>query len=388
MTPAARYAAAIDILDKILSGEAAEKALTNWARSNRFAGSGDRNALRDIVFDVLRCKRSFAGFGGAETGRGLVLGALRAAGIAPETVFGAAGYAPAALTDAEIEAGGTPAGLAALDCPDWLGPELRRSLGDDFEQVMLSLRSRAPLFLRVNGRKSTPKAAVRALAAEGILAQPHALAQTALEVVENPRKVQPSKCFQSGMVELQDAASQAIVEMLPLVPNQRVLDYCAGGGGKTLAMAGLCDARFFAHDISIARMKDIPARSKRAGVRVEVLSPSALTSSGSFDLVFADAPCSGSGSWRRAPEAKWALTADRLTELCAIQAEVMDKSSELVAQDGVFAYATCSLLKVENEDQVNAFLRRHPAWQLVAQKTLTPLDGGDGFYAATFKRIL
>jgi 16S rRNA (cytosine967-C5)-methyltransferase len=151
-------------------------------------------------------------------------------------------------------------------------------------------------------------------------------------------------------------------------------------------MAGVCDARIFAHDIAPARMKDIPSRSKRAGVRIEVLSPSALAQAGRFDLVFADAPCSGSGSWRRAPEAKWALSTERLAELCKSQADVMDRASGCVSETGIFAYATCSLLQVENEDQVNAFLQRNPDWSLETQRKLTPLDGGDGFYIAIFRR--
>lgn len=387
MTPAARYAAAIEILDKTLAGEAAEKALTNWARSNRFAGSGDRHALRDIVFDALRCKRSFASLGGAQTGRGLVLGALRSAGIAPETIFAGTGYAPAALTPDEAQGGAQPPKLAALDCPEWLAPELQRALGPDFEPVLRCLQTRAPVFLRVNLRKTTREAASTALAHEGIGTQPNPLAKTALEVTENPRKVQSSKAFQAGLVELQDAASQAIVEMLPLSAQMRVLDYCAGGGGKSLAMAGLCDARYFAHDIAPARMKDLPVRAKRAGVRIETLASSALRGAGRFDLVFADAPCSGSGSWRRAPEAKWALTPDRLAELCRIQAEVMDKASALVQPEGIFAYATCSLLQAENQDQLAAFLQRHAGWSVIAQQTLTPLDGGDGFFIAILKRV-
>lgn len=385
MTPAARHAAAIEILDKLLSGEAAEKALTNWARSNRFAGSGDRHAVRDIVFDALRCKRSYTSLGGAQTGRGLVLGALRATGVAPETVFTGAGYAPAALSAEESAAGLVPSGAAALDCPDWLVPELKRSLGTKFAPVMQRLQSRAPVFLRANLRKASPEAAMDALAQEGITTSPHPLARTALEVTENPRRVQGSKAFLSGLVELQDAASQAVVETLALTPHMRVLDYCAGGGGKSLAMAGGGDARFFAHDIAPGRMKDLPIRAKRAGVRIETLATAALQKADGFDLVLADAPCSGSGSWRRAPEAKWALTPDRLAHLCQTQAEVMDAASALVRGDGIFAYATCSLLQMENEDQVTAFLGRNAGWTLLQQRVLTPLEGGDGFYIAVLR---
>lgn len=386
MTPAARYGAAIDILDKMLAGEAAEKALTNWARSNRFAGSGDRHALRDIVYDALRCKRSFAALGGGLNGRGLILGALRAAGTDPETVFSGVGYAPVALSDQESVGPGALTDLEALDCPEWLAPELRRSLGTDFEPVLHCLQSRAPVFLRANLRKGTRDTAQKALMGEGITTKINDLSKTALEVTENPRKVQTSNSFLAGLIELQDAASQAIVDLLPLKPRIRILDYCAGGGGKSLAMAGACDAQFFAHDIQPARMKDLPVRAKRAGAKVETLSTAALPKAGVFDLVLADAPCSGSGSWRRAPEAKWALTPNRLAELCAIQADVMEKASAFVAPKGAFAYATCSLLGVENGDQVSAFINRHPRWSIINQKTFTPLEGGDGFYIAILAR--
>ena len=382
MTPAARYAAAIIILDKVLAGEAAEKALTNWARGNRFAGSGDRHALRDIVFDVMRCKRSFGVRGGAETGRGLVLGALRAAGIAPGMMFTGQGYAPAALTQDEELAGTVPVGLAAFDCPDWLGPALQASLGDGFAPIMQALQSRAPVFLRVNLRKADVKSAMVALAKDGIETEPDPLATTALTVLTNPRKIQTSKAFLSGLVELQDAASQAIVEMLPLTSAARILDYCAGGGGKTLAMAALSNARFFAHDAAPNRMRDLPARAKRAGVRVDLIDTKTLATSEPFDLVLADAPCSGSGSWRRAPEAKWALTPERLETLHKTQAEIMDAASQLTRKGGVFAYATCSLLRSENQDQVAAFLARHEDWKVLESRVLTPEDGGDGFFIA------
>ncbi len=387
MTPAARYAAAIAILDKVLGGAAAEKELITWARANRYAGSGDRHAVRDIVFDALRCKRSYACLGGAQTGRGLVLGGVRAQGIAAETVFSGAGYGPAALTPEESDAGAPPSGAAALDCPDWLEPALRASLGANFAAVLHLMQSRAPVYLRVNLRKTSRVKAAEMLSSQGIDTKPSPLALTALEVTGNPRKVQSSKAYLAGLVELQDAASQAIVADLPLVSGQAVLDYCAGGGGKTLAMAGQAAARFYAHDIASSRMHDLPARAKRAGVKVDILGPQALAKTAPFDLVLADAPCSGSGSWRRAPEAKWALTPERLAELCAIQAEIMDKASGLVAEDGVFAYATCSLLEAENMGQVSGFLARNPGWSLLSSRVLTPLDGGDGFYVAILKRL-
>ncbi len=215
MTPAARAQAAIAALDRILAGEAAEKVLTQWGRAARYAGSGDRAAVRDIVYDCLRCRRSFAALGGAETGRGLVLGAARASGQAALWFDGSA-HGPAAA----VEAGRDPTGLEALDCPDWLAPRLRASLAEDFEPVMLAMRHRAPVFLRVNAAKGDVADAMARLAQDGVVARPHPLAKFALEVVEGARKIQNSVAYAQGLVELQDAASQAVAEAVPLAPGR------------------------------------------------------------------------------------------------------------------------------------------------------------------------
>lgn len=389
MTPGARIAAAIEVLDRIEAGMPAEQALTGWARGNRFAGSGDRAAIRDHVFDVLRCRRSFAALGGAETGRGLMLGALRAEGTDPDALFTGAGYAPPPLTEAERSHLGTVVTLdplVALDCPDWLAPALRDSLGHDFALVMEALRHRAPVFLRVNLARVGVDDAVAALAAEGIRASPHPLAKTALEVTENKRKIQTSAAYAQGLVELQDAASQAVVDLLPLAPGLRVLDYCAGGGGKTLAMAARAPILAFGHDIDPFRMRDLPTRAARAGTSVTLLATAELARAAPFDLVLVDAPCSGSGSWRRAPEAKGRLTPERLADLTRLQGEILSAASRFVAPGGVLAYATCSLLNAENRMQVLDFLAAVPSWQLVAERRLTPKDGGDGFFIAILRR--
>lgn len=363
----------------------AEQALTNWGRASRFAGSGDRAAVRDLVFDALRCRRSFAALGGSETGRGLILGGLRAAGIDPDLAFGTGPHAPAPLTEAERVAPGPMPELVALDCPDWLAPSLRASLGDDFAAVMGLLRQRAPVFLRVNLRRLSRAAVCDALAAAGIGSRPHPLADTALEVTAGARKVSGSSAYLSGLVELQDAASQAVVEALPLADGQRVLDFCAGGGGKSLAMAARADLALTAHDADPRRMRDLPARAERAGVRLRITETARLPR-GSFDLVLADVPCSGSGSWRRAPEAKWALTAGRLAELRATQAAILSQVAPLVAPGGTLAYATCSLLDDENAAQIDRFLDDHAGWRRAFSRRWTPLDGGDGFFLAILTR--
>ncbi|CAN0591661.1 unnamed protein product, partial [Laminaria digitata] len=194
---------------------------------------------------------------------------------------------------------------------------------------------------------------------DGIIASPHSLSPTALRVSEGARAIARSDAYLSGAVELQDAASQAVVDALPLRPGLSVLDYCAGGGGKALAMAArLAGGRVDAHDAAPQRMVDLPARADRAGADVRIVQKPR----GSYDLVFCDVPCSGSGAWRRAPEGKWRLTQARLSELCAIQAGILDQAARLVAPGGCLAYATCSVRGEENAEQVRAFLARAPGW--------------------------
>lgn len=384
MTPGARVAAAIEILDQVLDGASGEQVLTSWARGHRFAGSKDRAAIRDHVFDALRCLRSHAARGGARTGRGIMIGACRAADIDPGTLFTGEGYAASALTNDEKSFNANELSDAvALDMPDWVMAPLQASLGQDTQAVCEALRHRAPVFLRVNTALTTVARAQEALAVEGIATQAHPLTKTALEVTENPRRIQSSAAFRDGEVELQDAASQAILETLKITPGQSVLDYCAGGGGKALALAAR-GAKVTAHDVNAARMRDLPERATRAAVHIELASRAQLAAS--YDLVLADAPCSGSGAWRRSPQGKWDLTAERLAELCAIQAEILDDIKDLVAPGGVLAYATCSLFEAENQAQIAAFVARNPGWSVLRQTCLTPLDGGDGFFLAALTR--
>lgn len=384
MTPAARVQAAVEVLDAILAGTPAEKALTRWGRRSRFAGSGDRAAVRDHVFHVLRRRRSCAALGGGATGRALMIGALSGAGQDVPAHFSGARHGPAPLTPSEaahIAREIDLPELVALDCPDWLAPELRRSLGTDFAPVMERLRDRAPVFVRVNTLRADRPAARAALAAEGIEARPHPLADTALEVTANARRIGGSAAYRDGLVELQDAASQAVIAGLPELAGRRVLDYCAGGGGKSLALAAR-GAEVAAHDADPGRMRDLPARAARAGAPVQIVDAAAAARGGPYDLVLVDAPCSGSGAWRRAPAGKWRLTPERLNELCTLQETILGTVRDLVAPGGWLVYVTCSLLEVENGERVAAFLAANPDWRSAWSRRFTPLDGGDGFFVA------
>ncbi len=379
MTPGARLSAAIGILDSILGGSNAEQALTNWGRASRYAGSGDRAAVRDLVYDALRCRRSHAALGGSDTGRGLVLGGLRDRG-GDLALFSGQGHAPAPVTGGD--AGCPPEGAAALDYPDWILPLIKQSLGGDAPAVLMAMRRRAPVFLRVNTLRSTVETAVALLLQDGVATAPFPDVKNALQAIANARKIQNSRAYLDGMVELQDASSQAVVAALPLRPGLRVLDYCAGGGGKTLALAAGLNGPVDAHDISPRRMADLPARAARAGARVHVVG----TPQGTYDIVLADAPCSGSGSWRRDPMGKWLLTPEKLAALHQQQANVLDQAQRFVSPKGVLAYATCSLLQSENQDQIQAFLDRFPQWSVMQTHVFSPLSGGDGFFHSMLTR--
>ena len=387
VTPPARIAAAIVILDRVLAGAAAERALTGWARASRFAGSGDRAAVRDLVFTALRRRRSAGWIGGADTGRGLMIGLARAQGQDTGALFTGQSHAPAPLLADEGQGDLTAAPPAVrLDQPDWLWPLLGDSLGDGRDRVCAVLQQRAPVMLRVNLRKGDRAGAIAALAIAGIAARPHPDIRTALEVTYNAPKIKLSSPYLTGLVELQDAASQAAMLRLPLSDGLRVLDYCAGGGGKALAMAALAQVDVTAHDAAPARMADLPARAARAGVVVRQCRHDGLAGLGPFDLVLVDAPCSGSGSWRRAPEARWRLTPAALDALCATQARILDQAGPLVAPGGVLAYATCSVLTAENDAQVAAFLSRRSDWGQLARDRFLPDALQDGFFIAQLRR--
>lgn len=386
MTPSARIATAAEIIDAISGGMAAEQALLRWARSSRHAGSKDRAAVRDHVFDALRRWWSTAWAGGGTSGRARMIGLLRTQGVDPEPLFDGSRYGPDPLTPSERVKPDEMPEIVALDCPAWLEDDLRTSLGTDFAPVLEALRHRAPLMLRVNSRRTTTAAARAALAGEEIETKPHSLSPTALEVTRNPRRLAASHAFADGLVEVQDAASQAVVDLLPLKAASRILDYCAGGGGKTLAMAGRIEAAFHAHDLNPERMVDLPARAARAGVTVEMIAPAQIREAGQFDLVLVDAPCSGSGAWRRTPEGKIRFDRARLDQVTALQGRILDEAAARVAAGGTLAYVTCSLLAAENATTCTRFLERNPGFGGGLRRSLTPLDGGDGFHVQILSR--
>lgn len=385
MTPGARVAASIEVLDQVVSGQPVEQVLTRWGRQNRYAGSKDRAAIRDHVFDVLRALSSSAHAGGGQTGRALMIGLLRLQGIPPKSVFTGHGHAPSQLLPEESTFRAGSASKAVLwNLPEWLLPEFERSLGPDAEPTAIALQYRASAILRVNLKKGDQGTAIKMLSGDGVCVEPNPLSPTALTVTEGARRLRQSQTYQSGLVELQDASSQAVVDLLPQA--HRVLDYCSGGGGKALAVAAASDAAVFAHDLDPNRMTDLPVRAKRAGAHIACLRSRDLVKHGPFDVVVCDVPCSGSGAWRRSPEGKWSLTQEKLTSLTAEQDRILEKAREYVNAGGSLVYATCSVFSCENEDRVKAFLARNADWKCSLMKRFPVSEFGDGFFTAHLKR--
>jgi 16S rRNA (cytosine967-C5)-methyltransferase len=271
-----------------------------------------------------------------------------------------------------------------LDLPDWLLPRLRAALGPDAEPVALALRERAPTCLRANLLRTDRDGLLRRLAGEGVAAAPHPLSPTAATVEGATGALTRGRAFADGLFELQDAGSQALVDRLP-AGGGRVLDLCAGGGGKALALAARDPgAEIWAHDAEPGRMRDLPARAGRAGATIGLTA--APEERAPYDGVVCDVPCSGSGAWRRAPEAKWRIDRARLAELEGIQAGILARAAALVRPGGWIAYMTCSLLDEENGAVVDEALAHHRLDEVLRWRC-GPLDAGaDGFYLALLRR--
>lgn len=383
MTPGARVQAAIECLDQIIAGAAAEQVLSRWARGSRFAGSKDRAAVRDHVFDALRARDSYAAHGGALSGRAVLAAHVSASGAEVDTLFSGQGHAPAVLNEEErsaLHAYDETQDRSIWNMPDWAAQRLQSSHGDLADDIAFALRSRAPVDLRVNLLKTNADDASRFLEEDGVFAAPCGISPTALRVQEGARKVKTSRAYAQGHVELQDAGSQALVSALPLRDGHQVLDYCAGGGGKSLAMAAQAAVRVTAHDANPKRMNDLDARAERAGITIARARAEELSGLGGFDLVLCDVPCSGSGAWRRNPDGKWRMQEAEFTALLSVQSDILEKAQSLLKPKAALAYVTCSLFDDENTKQIERFLSAHPEYQVETEQKWTPLAGSDGFY--------
>lgn len=439
MTPAARLAAAIDLLGAVEAAarKPADAVANDFFRNRRYIGAGDRRAVSERVWGVLR-RRLRLGWWLELVGRQPSARLLAAADLllaegqdlpAVLGAFSGGQYAPALLDGPEeralrdlaarrrgggaLEHPGMPEGIRS-EVPAWALPGFRARFGPRLAEEATAMTAQAPLDLRANLLKTTREAAALALAAEGIGTEPTPLSPWGLRVPER-RPVTATKAFTDGLVEVQDEGSQLVSLLTDARPGMRVADYCAGAGGKTLALAATMAnrGRLTACDVSAPRLEGALKRLRRAGVDnaerhlLEAGDRWAKRRAGTFDRVLVDAPCTGTGTWRRNPDARTRTGPDDLRELLAKQATVLDAAAGLVRPGGGrLVYATCSVLPEEDEEQVRAFLGRHPdfvplplsaAWAEAGLPPPPPGDGDflqtsparhgtDGFFAAILRR--
>ena len=407
MRDAGRLAAAIDVLADIETRHRPVRlALKGWGDTARYAGAKDRAFVSGLALDVLRKRRSLAWRMGEESPRAATLGALRLLWDWPlERIAEAAGeepHGPGPLTEAETAALQAPRDLADApadvrgDYPAWLEPSMARAFGDDAMAQGEALSQRAPVDLRVNLLKTDPERALKALSplnAEPSGVLPEALRMPALDPTARSGAVETIPQFSKGWFEVQDLGSQIAASAAGEVKGKQVLDLCAGGGGKTLALAGAMGntGQIYAYDSDARRLADTIRRGDRAGVRnLQVRSPvnpdPLKGLEGKMDVVFIDAPCSGSGSWRRHPDTKWRLSAETLAQRIADQDAVLDLGAAFAKPGGRLVYVTCSVFPQEDEDRVAAFLGRaegFAAAPATADPKLTPFLTPEGFLRLT-----
>lgn len=422
-----RLAAAIEVLEDIgRRHRPAAEALKDWGLSHRFAGGGDRAAIGNIVYDALRRRRSAGWLLDADTPRAVAFGALllewgETAQSLNQALDGDK-FAPALLDETELQtisermATEAPHEVRA-DCPDWSVPLIQASFGQDWAREGAALAARPPLDLRVNTLKADRAKVLAELAETGARATEIASNGIRIAPIEGSGRhpnVQAEPAFQKGWFEVQDEGSQLVSELTGATAGMQVLDYCAGAGGKSLALSATMDnhGQVFAHDAEKVRLAPIFDRIRRAGSHnIQVVSKQAeLTPLEShMDLVLVDAPCTGSGTWRRRPDAKWRLTQRQLDARKAEQAVILDRAAAYVKRGGLLAYVTCSVFDEENGGQVAAFLKRSGAFAPVDHRelwttrfpakgssarfgdnggiSLSPASSGtDGFYFCALRR--
>lgn len=432
MTPAARVQAAIELLGEIAAtGRPADRVATDWLKARRFIGSKDRRAIALRVWPVLRGRARLgwwlARAGAAGTprnqllawlclGEGLALPAI-------ERLFDGERFGPGRLDDRDrklvsalagqpVEHAEQPPAVAA-ELPDWLHARLAAALGERAGAELAALREEAPVDLRANTLKATREEVRLALVRDGIEAEAGRWSPWALRI-DGRKPVAATGTFRNGLVEVQDEGSQLVALLTDARPGQRVCDFCAGAGGKTLALAAAMENRgqIVACDVRGGRIERAAQRLRRAGVytvrRQQLESerdPWVKKHKAGFDRVLVDAPCSGSGTFRRNPEAKWRLSEADLGELAALQARILESACRLVKPGGRLVYATCSLLREENEAQVESLLAARPDFAVLPVgpiwserlggqppapgpflQLLPARDGTDGFFLAVLER--
>ncbi len=385
MLLSARASAAIEILAEIDARKRpAADALKDWGLSHRFAGSSDRGAIGNLVFDCLRGRASAAYAMGEASPRALVLRTLVTAwGMTAKEVAALADgspHAPERLSEAELAGlrlalpDDAPAHVRG-DYPEWLAAEFTKAFGARASEEGVALARRAPVDLRVNTLKATRDKVLKALRRFEARPTPYSPMGIRIEQAPGPSRsphVEAEPGHGKGWYEVQDEGSQAATLLAGAKPRQQVIDLCAGSGGKTLALAALMQntGQLYAYDSDRLRLRPIFERLKRAGVRnVQVLPAGDIQAldklESRIDLILIDAPCTGSGVWRRRPDAKWRLSPQMLEARLAEQRAVLEEGARLVKLGGRLAYITCSVLPCENRDQIDAFLAGHAEFKLV-----------------------
>ncbi len=392
MTPAARTQAAIDLVDAILDaarsgGAAGDQVAKRFFAARRYAGSKDRRAIRTLAYDAVRR------FGELPVNARAAIVTLADADPALAETFDGSTYGPPAIDAAEARA-------QEAFAPAWLVDALRSAGLDDAE--FAALLDRAPLDIRVNRLRTDRDAVIAEIGGEPAPDLPDAIRLPADTPVDR------SEPMRDGRGEVQDIGSQIVSLAVAAEPDGFAIDLCAGGGGKTLAIAAQMDGRgrILATDTDRGRLSRLAPRAARAGVTIaetRLLDPGKEAAmlddvAGQADWVMVDAPCSGTGTWRRNPEARWRLTPDRLDRLAATQARLLDVAADLTGPTGTITYVVCSLLDAEGAGQVAAFLSRHPGWHALPLALprgrvhgpgmrLTPAsDSTDGFFVARLGR--
>lgn len=424
MRPAARISAAIEILKNLgQTRKPADRFLNEWARSNRYAGSKDRAEIFARVYSVLRRRAEIGWEMGRDDPRSLVLGSLKLDdGLGLEdasALFGGARFEPAPLSDEEraawlAEPAAEKPDWVRGNYPEWLQPEMAVSLSDPVSEAQ-ALAERAPLDLRVNRLKAQRDKVLEALAGENVQAIPTPLSPDGIRVAGRDR-ITGTDAYKKGWVEVQDEGSQLAALLAGAQPGQQVVDLCAGGGGKTLALAAVMENRgqIYAFDAAPGRLSAISERLRRANARnVQVAGdPKAapVELKGKVHRVVLDVPCSGTGAWRRNPDAKWRLTPEALAKHMDAQDMLLRQGADLVGPGGRLVYITCSLLHCENGGRTESFLQSDDRFEALpvgqiwqqgvgtavpsflsadaANVTLSPLRSGtDGFFVCVMERV-
>ncbi|MBP3404134.1 MAG: RsmB/NOP family class I SAM-dependent RNA methyltransferase [Alphaproteobacteria bacterium] len=399
MKEAARIQTAIELTDEIFAfRQPADNTINVYFRTRRYIGSTDRRVVSDLVWQTLRHYGRLSSLSAEKlTGRAAVMMLLSYEKQDIETLFDGQKYAPAPLSEAEKSFLKQLPGVLpppVLECPEWLRNKIDTA-------DIVAMTGEAPLDLRVNTLKSDRKHVLALLEQAGIQAQETPYSSSGIRIRER-LNVTSLPVFRDGLIEIQDEGSQIVSLLTRAEAGQTVIDWCAGAGGKTLAMSAMMRAKgtIYAVDNDPKRMRDLPDRACRAAAN-NVIVLNDYNNLKMYDLVLVDAPCTGSGTWRRSVDAKWRMTPEQSAGIIKTQREILDKACRFVKKGGKLFYITCSLDPAENENQVRAFLQSHNDFKLEdLSPVLENLTGQkrtdktvrlnpsvfqtDGFFAASF----